>query len=128
MWYKYETEPTIYKIETKKILFFLTFGPPGISIYKYIINTIDRHQLNMNISNNNHRLNILDLPDEILLNIFNKLNLVDVFYSLVDVNQRFDRLVFDPLYIRNPDLTSMTMKSCFDRTFSIDNHIPHRLC
>ena len=58
----------------------------------------------MNISNNNH-LNILDLPNEILFIIFNKLNMVDVLYSLVDVNQRFDQLVLDPLYIRNLDMT-----------------------
>ncbi len=34
----------------------------------------------------NH-LNILDMPDEILFLIFQKLNMVDVFYSLVDVNR-----------------------------------------
>jgi hypothetical protein len=44
----------------------------------------------------NNRLSILDLPDEMLLTIFNKLNMVDVLYSLVDVNERFDRLVLDP--------------------------------
>ncbi len=47
----------------------------------------------------NNCLNILDLPDEILLIICSKMNIVDVLYSLVDVNQRFDRLVLDPLTI-----------------------------
>src|SRR5271169_1904267 len=46
-------------------------------------------------------MNILDLPDEMLCAILNKLNMVDVFYSLVDVNERFDRLVLDPLYIHH---------------------------
>ncbi|UJR30029.1 hypothetical protein I4U23_017574 [Adineta vaga] len=34
-----------------------------------------------------------------LLAIFNKLNAIDMFYSLVDVNQRFDRLALDPLFV-----------------------------
>jgi hypothetical protein len=57
---------------------------------------------NMNIISNDY-INILDLPDEMLRAIFNKLNMVDVFYSLVDVNQRFDRLALDSLYIRHLD-------------------------
>ena len=44
----------------------------------------------------NDNINILDLPDEMLLVIFNKLNMIDVLSSLVDVNERFNRLVFDP--------------------------------
>jgi hypothetical protein len=46
--------------------------------------TIEMNELDMNISTNNN-LNILDLPNEILLIIFNKLNKVDVLYSLVDI-------------------------------------------
>ncbi|CAF5114396.1 unnamed protein product, partial [Rotaria magnacalcarata] len=41
--------------------------------------------------------NIIDLPNEILLIIFNKLNTVDLLYSLVDINGRFEGLVFDLL-------------------------------
>ncbi len=81
----------------------------------------------MNISNNNH-LNILDFPNEILFIIFNKLNMVDVLYSLVDVTQRFDQLVLDSFYIRNLNMTSMTMKSFYDRTYSIDNQVLDRIC
>jgi hypothetical protein len=54
--------------------------------------------------------------------------LVDVLYLLVDINERFDRLIFDPLYIRNLDMTIMTMKSMFDQFFSIDNHILDNIC
>jgi len=54
--------------------------------------------------------------------------MVDVLYSLVNVNQRLNQLVFDPFYIRHLDITSMTMKSFFDRTFSIENHILDRIC
>ena len=85
------------------------------------------NELDMNISNNNN-LNILDLPNEILLIIFNKLNKVDVLYSLVDITQRFDQLVLDPFYIRNLNMTSMTMKSFYDRTYSIDNQVLDRIC
>jgi hypothetical protein len=74
-------------------------------------------------TSNNDNLNILDLPDEILLIIFNKLNTIDVFYSLVDVNERFDRLVLNSLHIRNLDTTNMVIKSYYDRTFSIDNNV-----
>ncbi len=81
----------------------------------------------MNISNKNH-LNILDFPNEILFIIFNKLNMVDVLYSLVDVTQRFDQLVLDSFYIRNLNMTSMTMKSFYDRTYSIDNQVLDRIC
>lgn len=46
-------------------------------------------------------INIIDLPNEILLYIFNKVNIIDVFYSLVGVNQRFDQLIFNLLDIDN---------------------------
>jgi hypothetical protein len=76
----------------------------------------------------NKYFNILDLPDEILLIIVNKMNIVDVLYSLVDVNQRFDRLVLDPLTIRNIDMTMKTFESVYDQTFSIDDQILSRIC
>ncbi len=71
---------------------------------------------------------MLDLPNEILLIIFNKLNMVDVFNSLVNVCERFDQLIFDPFHIRNLDMTSMTMKSIFDRTYSVDDQVLSRIC
>ncbi|CAM4813518.1 unnamed protein product [Rotaria magnacalcarata] len=81
----------------------------------------------MSISNNND-LNILDLPNEILLKIFNKLTMTDVLYSLVNATQRFDQLVLDPLYIRKLDMTSMTMKSFHDRIYSIDDLVLDKIC
>jgi hypothetical protein len=82
----------------------------------------------MNIAKKNDLLNILDLPDEVLLIIFNKLNMVDVFNSFVDVCERFDQLVFDSFYIRNLDMTSMTMKSFYDRIYSVDDQVLSRIC
>ncbi len=91
------------------------------------MNTIEQMKFDMNISNNNH-LNILNLPYEILLTIFKKLNMVDVLYSFVGVSNRLDQLVLDPLYIRNLDMTSMTMKSYNDRIYSIDDQVLSKIC
>jgi len=80
----------------------------------------------MNYSNNK---NIFDLPDEILFIIFRKLNIVHVLYSLVDVNQRFDRLALDPHYIHDLDMTTiMINNSTYNRTFSIDTQVLSRIC
>jgi len=76
------------------------------------------------MSNNSH-LNILDLPNEILLIIFNELNMVDVLYSFVDINVRFNRLILDPLYIRHLDLT---INSSSNGISSIDNLVLDRIC
>jgi len=94
-------------------------------IYKQ--ETIETDELDMNMANNS-QYNILDLPNEILFIIFNKLNMVDVLYSLVDITQRFNQLVFDPFYIHNLNMTSMTMKSYYDRIYSIDNQVLDRIC
>jgi hypothetical protein len=72
--------------------------------------------------------NILDLPNEILLIIINKLSIIDVFYSLVDINERFAQLVLDPLYIRHLDMTVMTMKSFFEHTYSVDDQVLSKIC
>ncbi|CAF1568533.1 unnamed protein product [Rotaria magnacalcarata] len=73
----------------------------------------------MNASNNND-INILDLPDEILLIILNKLDMVDVFYSLVNLNKRFNQLILDPLYIDHLDLT---VKTSLDHNSPVDNQV-----
>jgi len=54
--------------------------------------------------------------------------MVDVLYSLVGVHKRLDQLVLDPLYIRNLDMTSMTMKSYNDRIYSIDDQVLSKIC
>jgi hypothetical protein len=43
------------------------------------------------------RLN--DLPDEILMIIFKKLNNLDALYSLQGVNQRLNQIIQDPIFI-----------------------------
>ncbi|CAF4385632.1 unnamed protein product, partial [Rotaria sordida] len=48
----------------------------------------------------------------------------NVIYSLVDANERFDRLVLNPLYIHNFDLST---KSLFDDTSSISDQVLDRI-
>ena len=86
------------------------------------------YELNMNNLNNN-QLNILDLPDEILFIIFEKLNKVDVLYSLVDVNRRFDRLALDSLYIHGLNMTdTTTINSFYEQTCSMDSQVISKIC
>ncbi|CAF3882169.1 unnamed protein product [Rotaria sordida] len=78
---------------------------------------------------NNDNLNILDLPDEILFIIFKKLNTIDVFHSLVGVNQQFDRLALDPLNVHDLDMTDiMTINSLYDKIPSIDTETLSKIC
>ena len=58
---------------------------------------------------NHSTISINDLPDEIILMIWNKLNNLDILYSFVGVNQRLDRLVQDPLYTRSIQLAETIM-------------------
>jgi hypothetical protein len=52
-------------------------------------------------------MNILDLPDELLLTIFNKLNSIDVLYSLIGVNQKLDKLAQDITFSRSLDFVAI---------------------
>ena len=79
-------------------------------------------------SSNKNNLNITDLPDEILLIIFNKLNKIDDLYSLAGVNKRFGRIILNSLHILNLDTTNMVIQSFYERTFSIDNNILSKMC
>jgi len=74
---------------------------------------------------NSNDINILSLPDEILLVIFDKLYMVDILYSLVDVNQRFDRLALDPFYIHHLDFV---INRDDIHNSSVDTQILDRIC
>ncbi|CAF1281091.1 unnamed protein product [Rotaria sordida] len=51
--------------------------------------------------------------------------MIDVLYSLVDANERFDRLILDPFYIQDLD---MSIKPMSNDNSSIDNQILDRIC
>ncbi|CAF2092791.1 unnamed protein product, partial [Rotaria magnacalcarata] len=84
----------------------------------------------------NSTVNILDLCDEMLLTILNKLDNVDVLYSLIGVNQKFDRLARSIDFTQSLDLTTISsygddhskIKSMFNRfCFSILPQIQHNI-
>jgi hypothetical protein len=59
-------------------------------------------------------------------NINNKLNMFDVFYSLVNANQRFDRLVFDSLFIRH--LNFVVKPLLKHHSSSVDHQVLDKIC
>jgi hypothetical protein len=67
-------------------------------------------------------VNILTLCDEMLLAIFNKLNNIDVLYSLIGVNQRLDKLAADIIFTQSIDLVAISSNEDNDsRTNSISD-------
>ncbi len=64
-----------------------------------------------------------DLPDEILLNIFKRLDEFDALYSLVGVNQKLNNVVCDAYFTRTVDLTTIPFDQMDDST---TNAILHR--
>ncbi|CAF0976312.1 unnamed protein product [Rotaria magnacalcarata] len=78
----------------------------------------------MNVLNNND-INILDLPDEILSIIFNKLKTIDIFYSLLGVNHRFNRLSLDSLFIHHLDFAIERYRV---HNLSVDTYILDKVC
>jgi hypothetical protein len=59
-------------------------------------------------------VNILDLPDEILLIIFKKLNNIDLLYSLVGVNQKLDKVACDIRFTKEVNLTTISPNDTSD--------------
>ena len=83
--------------------------------------------MEMDIATDN-RVNLLDLPNEIFLILMKKLNMVDVLYSLVDVTDRWNDLILNPLYVRLVDLTCVRVAPNDDWIYSTDDHVIDRLC
>ena len=53
-------------------------------------------------------ISIVDLPNEMLLHIFNKLNNFDVLYSLVGSNKKLDDVACNRTFTQSIDLTSIS--------------------
>ncbi|CAF1023735.1 unnamed protein product [Adineta steineri] len=69
------------------------------------------------------------MPDEVLFLIFQKLNTVELLSSLADVNQRFHRLTFDRLLIRDLNMTTITnINSFYDQNCLMDLNVVLRIC
>ncbi|CAM4845161.1 unnamed protein product [Rotaria magnacalcarata] len=67
-----------------------------------------------------------DLPDEILIYIFKKLYNDEVLYSLMDVNQRLNRIVHDTIFTRY--LCLLEYWADGDSTYPLPDPILDRLC
>ena len=67
-------------------------------------------------------MNLLDLPDEMLLSILTRFHPVDALCTLSHLHPRLDRLVFDPLSVRELDFTT-TPSHHTPR--SLENILPH---
>ena len=66
-----------------------------------------------------------DLPDEVLLIIFKKLDNVQVLYSLMGINKRLDKILHDSIFT-----TSLTLLKYFsyDSIYSLSNSMLDRYC
>ena len=68
-------------------------------------------------------INLLDLPDEILLLILKKLNNIDVLYSFIDVNnEHLNNLAQEKIFSDTLNFISM------DNVSAIDQDKLHRFC
>lgn len=75
---------------------------------------------------NHSAVGIEDLPDEMIINIWNNLNNIDVIYSFFGVSTRFDKLVRDPVYIRSIQLVEKNSKT--NKYCSLPDSIIDRFC
>jgi len=67
-----------------------------------------------------------DLPDEILLIIFKKLDNADVLYSFHGVNKRFNKILRDPIFTSSLNFVKWSSKKFFNKFSS--NVILDRFC
>ncbi|CAF3579739.1 unnamed protein product [Rotaria socialis] len=74
---------------------------------------------------NSSTVHLLDLPDEMLIEIFNKLSTADVLNSIWGVNQRLNRLAHDARLTQSIDLTA---EQSYDERCSMSTVILDRLC
>ncbi|CAF4591754.1 unnamed protein product, partial [Rotaria socialis] len=74
---------------------------------------------------NSSTVHLLDLPDEMLIEIFNKLSTADVLNSIWGVNQRLNRLARDARLTQSIDLTA---EQSYDERCSMSTVILDRLC
>lgn len=70
------------------------------------------------------RIQLTDIPDEILLLILTKLSNIEVIYSLIGVNTRLDKIASNPIFT---DHLSLLKHSSNDLTKPLDDSILDRL-
>jgi hypothetical protein len=71
-------------------------------------------------------VNMMNLPDELILLIWNKLDQIDVLYSFSNVNRRFNKLIRDQTYTRSIELIKTNCEE--EKNCSLSDEILDRLC
>ena len=79
----------------------------------------------MAINMDNLLIQLNDLPDEILLIIFKKLNNIELLYSLINVNERIKRIVHDSIFTSRMTLLHYFSK---DYIYPLPDPILDRFC
>ena len=69
------------------------------------------------------RLN--DLPEELLLIIFRKLNNIDLFYSILGINNQLDRILDDSFFTNELKLVTSSVD---DVICPLSSEVVHRIC
>ncbi|CAF1579846.1 unnamed protein product [Rotaria sp. Silwood1] len=70
-------------------------------------------------------MQLIDLPDEILLMIFTKLNTIDAFNSLIGINKRLDTIIKDPVFTNHLTLFKLSSNDLIHR---LDDKVIERFC
>ncbi|CAF3966332.1 unnamed protein product [Rotaria sp. Silwood1] len=68
---------------------------------------------------------LMDLPDELLIIIFKKLNNIDVLCSLIDVNMRFNKIICDQIFT---SYLTLFQRSSDDVICPLNDRIIDRFC
>ncbi|CAF3432885.1 unnamed protein product, partial [Rotaria sp. Silwood2] len=66
-----------------------------------------------------------ELPDEILMIIFKKLCSIDILYSLLGVNKRLNKIVYDYVFT---SCVTLTIRSTNDLYYPLNNPMRDRFC
>ncbi|CAF5001026.1 unnamed protein product, partial [Rotaria sp. Silwood1] len=66
---------------------------------------------------------LMDLPDELIMIILNKLDNSEVLYSIMDVNTRLNQIVHDPTFT-----TKITLTKSADLTTALPDIMLDRFC
>ena len=83
--------------------------------------------MNMEASTH-HGLNLLALPNEVLLIIIEYLPMIDALYSFVGITQRLDQLVLNPISTSTLNISCLRPELLPDRVYSLDARALATLC
>jgi hypothetical protein len=73
----------------------------------------------------NRPIELIDLPDELILIILKKLNNIVAFYSLMGFNKRIDRILSDSIFTR---CLTLARSSSSKQIYSLDEKMLNRFC